>query len=91
VFWVVGHEKTCVVGDEVVGNLEVFARRFDAGLPSDTVDHQPCTQVFVPPLCQGLKRESFEEAVDVGVLKMPRPPPLLLRRARRGCHRQDHH
>jgi len=89
-FGVVGHEKTGVIGDEVIADFEVFARRFDARLPSDAVDYQPCTQMLVPALCQSLKRESFEEVVDVGIFQVPRPPPFLLCRARKGCHRRGH-
>ena len=67
VFWMLRHEETGVVGNEVVGNFEVFARGLNARLPSDAIDHQPCTQVLVPPLHQCLKREALEEAVDVGI------------------------
>ena len=90
-FRVVSHEKACIVGNEVIADFEVFARGFDARLPSYAVDHQPCTQVLVPPLHQCLKREALEQVVDMGILKMPCPPPFFLCRARRGCHRQDHH
>ena len=67
VFWVLCHEEPCVVSNEIIAYLEVFARRFDAGLPSDAIDHQPCTQVLVSLFHQCLKRESLEEAVDVGI------------------------
>jgi hypothetical protein len=90
VFGVLRHEETCVVGDKIVGNFEVFARGFDARLPSDAIDHQPRTQMLVPAFHKRLKGEPLEEAVDVGVLKVPRPPPFLLRRIRRGCHRRGH-
>ena len=33
------HKQTCVVRNEVVGNLEVFTLRLNARLPSDAIDN----------------------------------------------------
>ena len=66
-FRVVSHEKACIVGNEVIADFEVFARGFDARLPSYAVDHQPCTKVLVPAFHKRLKRKPLEEAVDMGI------------------------
>ena len=67
VFGVLDHEETCVVGDKIVGNFEVFARGLNARLPSYAIDHQPRTQMLVPAFHKRLKREPLEEAVDMGI------------------------
>jgi len=66
-FWVLCHEETGIVGDEVVGNFEVIPLCLDARLPSYAVDHQPRTQMLVPAFHKRLKREPLEEAVDMGI------------------------
>ena len=67
VFGVLRHEEPRIVGKEVVGNFEVFARGLNARLPSYAVDHQPRTQMLVPAFHKRLKGEPLEEAVDMGI------------------------
>lgn len=70
-------KQSRVVGDVIVGNLEVSVPRGDVGVPADALDHGPVGVVFMSRM-DHLIRVLLKQLPHHGVLLVPCPPLHLL-------------
>ena len=70
-------KQSRVIGDVIVGNLEVSVPRGDVSVPTDTLDHRPMTVMFMPRM-DDLVGIFLEQLPHHGILLMPCPPLHLL-------------
>ena len=70
-------KQSRVIGDVIVGNLEVSVPRGDVGVPTDALDHSPMGVMLMSRM-DHLIGVLLEQLPHHGVLLVPSPPLHLL-------------